>query len=267
MPPEPPQVRLRTLIFARGGDRHDTVLARVQRRSHTANRPAFACCIITLEHGHQRVPAHVFVAQQAGQASLLGHQLLLVVLLVQVQGHVQRADQAALIDAAPQRRDVALVLAFGVDGQCGLQAFQQDAPNGQAAVVGVGPFNYMPRCIVTAGTAQHPLAKTHETVVGLRLLPVQRADAPAVQGVVLERFEPRFHLFLGQVEPELDDQRTFVAKHLLQALGAGDCLVEHRILELPMHPALQHLAVPVAEKNAHAPLGREHSPVAPRRRP
>ncbi|MNC41854.1 hypothetical protein D3C75_906410 [compost metagenome] len=33
-----------------------------------------------------------------------------------------------------------------------------------------------------------------------------------------------------------------------------------------MHPPLQHLAVPVAEKHAGAPLGRQASPVAPERR-
>lgn len=46
------------------------------------------------------MPAHVLVPQQAGQAGLLGHQLLLVVLLVQAQGHVQCTKQVALVDAA-----------------------------------------------------------------------------------------------------------------------------------------------------------------------
>ncbi|MNZ37146.1 hypothetical protein D3C78_545880 [compost metagenome] len=192
--------------------------------------------------------------------------MLLVVGLVQAQGHVQRAKQAALVDAAAQRSDVAPVLAFGVVVQCRLQAFQQDATYRQAAVVRVDALDDMPRRVVTAGAAQHALTKAHETVVGLRLLPVQRADLPAVQRVILERFQPRLHLLLGQVEPELDDQRAFVAQHLLQPLGAGDGLVEHGILEHPVHPPLQHLAVPVAEEHAHPPLRWQGPPVAPGRR-
>ncbi|MOA30158.1 hypothetical protein D3C78_1512220 [compost metagenome] len=114
----------------------------------------------------------------------------------------------------------------------------------------------MPRRVIATGAAQHTLAVFDELVVGLGLLPVQRADAPAVQWVILEPLEPGLHLFLGEVEPELEDQRAFIAKHFLQALGTGNRLVEPRVLELAMDPALQHLAVPVAEKNPHAPLGR-----------
>ncbi|MNE54421.1 hypothetical protein D3C80_1491970 [compost metagenome] len=69
------------------------------------------------------------------------------------------------------------------------------------------------------------------------------------------------------MKPELEDQRTFIAEHLFQALGAIDRLVQPRILELAMDPPLQHLAVPVAEENPHAPLGREHPPVPPGRWP
>ncbi|MCY1175260.1 hypothetical protein D9M73_154910 [compost metagenome] len=84
-----------------------------------------------------------------------------------------------------------------------------------------------------------------------------------MQRVVLERFQPRLHLFLGQVEPELDDQRAFIAQHLLQAFGTGDGLVEHGILEHPVHPPLQHLAVPVAKEHTHPPLGWQGPPIAP----
>ncbi|MND79280.1 hypothetical protein D3C80_710130 [compost metagenome] len=131
----------------------------------------------------------------------------------------------------------------------------------------VEALDHMPWRIVAAGTAQHPLAEAHEAVIGLRLLPVQRADPPTVQGVVLQRLEARLHLFLGQVKPELDDQRAFIAQHLFQALGTIDRLVQHRVVEHPVDTALQHLAVPVAKHHAHAPLGRQLPPKAPGRRP
>ena len=69
------------------------------------------------------------------------------------------------------------------------------------------------------------------------------------------------------MEPELEDQRAFVAQHLFQALGGVDALIEPRILEHAMDPVLQHLAVPVAEENPHAALGREHPPITPGRWP
>jgi hypothetical protein len=122
----------------------------------------------------------------------------------------------------------------------------------------------MPGRVVAAGAAQHALAKAHEAVVGFRLLPVQRADAPAVQRVVLQRLEPRLHLLLGQVEPELDDQRAFVAQHLLQALGAGDGLVEHGVLERPCtRPAASGCTS--CRRTRPSALWRQGPPVAPGR--
>ncbi|MNV56498.1 hypothetical protein D3C71_1487870 [compost metagenome] len=84
-----------------------------------------------------------------------------------------------------------------------------------------------------------------------------------MQRVVLQGFEARLHLFLGQVKPEFDDQRAFVAEHFFQAFGAMDPLIQHRILEQAVDPALQHLAVPVTEKHPHPAFGREHPPIAP----
>ena len=102
-----------------------------------------------------------------------------------------------------------------------------------------------------------PLTVPHELVVDLGLLPVERTQAPAGQRVAFQFLEATLHLFLGQVEPELEDQCAFIAEHLLQALGAVDRLVQAWVLDLAMDPALQHLAVPVAEEHAGAPLGRQ----------
>lgn len=147
-----------------------------------------------------------------------------------------------------------------------MQAGEQNPPDRQAAIVRVDAFDHMPGRIVTAGAAHDALAVFDELVVGLRLLPVQRADAPAVQGVVRQRLEAGLHLFLGQVEPELEDQRAFVTQHLFQTLGGIDALIEPWVLELAMDSPLKHLAVPIAKENTRAALGRQHSPVAPGRR-
>ncbi|KPW34280.1 Uncharacterized protein ALO87_05618 [Pseudomonas syringae pv. apii] len=266
LPPETPQIRLRTLILSRRSNRHDGVLTRVQRRRDPANCPAFASSVIAFEHRHQCVAFHAFVTQVAGQARLLGDQFVLVVFFAQVQAQVEAVEQRTFI-VMDRQRPYRQRAGLGFDlVERGLHAFQQQAADGQAAVIGVHTLDHMPGRVVTAGTAQDSLAEAHELVVGLGLLPVQRADAPAVQRVILEGLEAQLHLFFGQVKPEFEDQRAFIAEHLFQAFGAADGLIEHRILVLPMHATLKHLAVPVAEENPHAPFGRQLSPVAPDRR-
>ena len=72
--------------------------------------------------------AHLLVAQQPCKAGLFGDQLLLVIVFVQAPAQVQRAEQALLVDAAPQWRHVAFVLATRIVGQRRLQALQRMRP-------------------------------------------------------------------------------------------------------------------------------------------
>ena len=264
--PEAPQVRLRALVFTGRGNRHDMVLTRVQRRRHPADRTALARRIVAFKHRDQRVFAHALVAHQAGQPRLFGDQLFFVIVLFQVLAQVEAVEQAFLVYRRDQRCRVhAAGLALG-QFQSVLHTLQQQLAHGETTVVGVNPFNHIPRRIVAAGTAQDALAEVHKLVVGLGLLPVQRADAPTVQRVIGQGLEPRLHLLLGEVEPELEDQRAFIAEHFFQALGTGDGLVEPRVLDLAMHATLQHLAVPVAKKDPHAAFRRQLAPIAPSRR-
>ncbi|RMN28854.1 hypothetical protein ALQ62_05520 [Pseudomonas coronafaciens pv. zizaniae] len=264
--PEPPQIRLRSLVLSRRSDRHDGVLTRVQCSGNPSDSAAFTCCVIAFEHGQQCMALHAFVAHVAGQPRLLGDQLFLIVVLAQLQAQVEAVEQRAFITVDRQRpyRERA---GLGFDlVERSLHALQQQASHRQAAVIGVHAFDHVPRRVLAAGAAQHSLAEAHELAVGPGLLPVQRADAPAVQRVILEGLEAQLHLFFGQVKPELEDQRAFVTEHLFKAFGTADGLIEYRILVAAMHTILKHLAVPVAKENAHAPLGRQLSPVPPGRR-
>ena len=238
----------------------------VQGGGHAPDRAALARRIVAFKHRHQRVTAHAFIAHQPGQTRLLGNQLLLVIVFVQTMGHVQTIEQALAVYRVRQRRhrDGVRLDFGGID--CCLQAFEQDFAHRQAAVIRVHAFNDVPRGEVAAGATNHPLTEMHHLVVGFGLLPVQRADAPAVQRIVLQGFEPGFHLFFRQVKPELQYHRAFIAEQFFQPFSAIDCLIEHRVLELTMHAPLQHLAVPVAEKHPHSPLGRQLTPIAPGRR-
>ncbi|MNE95902.1 hypothetical protein D3C80_1940520 [compost metagenome] len=68
--------------------------------------------------------------------------------------------------------------------ECRLEPFKQDAADRQAAVVRVEPLDHVPGGVVAAGLAQHPFTEAYEAVIGFRLLPIQRADAPTVQRIV-----------------------------------------------------------------------------------
>ena len=266
MPPEAPQIGLGQLLLGGRGNRHDAVLARVQGRRHTADGTALAGRIVALEYRHQGMLAQALVAHQAGQARLLGCQLLLVLVFVQTLGHVQAVQQAEVVQAGNQRRRVGLAVRALLVLQRGLQALQQNAPDGEAAVILVGALDHIPGRVVAAAAAQDALTVAHKLVVGFRLLPVQRADPPAVQRVVLEGVEARVHLLFRQVKPEFEDQRAFITEHPLQAPGAVDGLIQHGILDPPVYPALKHLAVPVAEEDADPPFPRQLTPIAPGRR-
>ena len=86
-----------------------------------------------------------------------------------------------------------------------------------------------------------------------------------MQRIVGQGLEAPLHLFFGKVEPELEDQRAFVAQHFFKTLGLVDRLIHHGVFEQAMNPALQHLAVPVTEENPHATRGRQHPPITPGR--
>jgi len=87
-----------------------------------------------------------------------------------------------------------------------------------------------------------------------------------VQRIVLQRIESGVHPVLGQVQPELEDQRAFVAQHPLQTLRPCDGEFELGAVDTAMHPVLEHLAVPVAEEDPGMPLRRQPPPETPGQR-
>ncbi|MCY1497116.1 hypothetical protein D9M68_310710 [compost metagenome] len=267
VPPEAPEVGLRPLILGGCGDGHGAVLARVQRSGDAADRAALARRVVALEHRHQGMATHALVAQQTVEPRLFRSELFLVVVLVQLAAEVEAVQQAAPVQAGHERRRTGVRLAAGFLLEGGLQPFEDDAADTQAAVILVGAFDHVPGGVVAAGAAQHALAETHEAVVDLALLPVQRVELPAALGVLLQGLEALLELLLGQVEPELEDQRTLVAEHALEAFGLVDGLVQAGVLDLALDPRMKHLAVPVAEEDADPPLARQFAPEAPLRRP
>ncbi|MDT4827471.1 hypothetical protein FQZ97_608190 [compost metagenome] len=265
--PETPEVGLRALFFGRRGDRHYVVLPRVQRPSDTADGATLAGGVVAFEHHHQRMAAHALVAHQAVEPRLLGGQLLLVLVLVELEAEIEAVQQATVVQAGDQGRRVRLQARPVLDLERRLQTFEEDAANGQAAIALVRALDHIPRRVVTAGTAQHPLAIVHEVVVDLALLPVQRVELPAAPRVLLQALEAFLELLLGEVEPEFEEQGALLAKHPLEALHRGYRLLQLGVLDITLDPGVEHLAVPVAEEDADLSLRRQPAPETPLRRP
>ncbi len=102
-----------------------------------------------------------------------------------------------------------------------------------------------------------------ELVVAFETFPVALGDAPARLGVLLQRFEACFLFFFGKVQPEFDDECTFVGQHLLHALGALQALVEFSRLGVTHRAVQDRPCVPGAHEHADLALGGQGAPEAP----
>ena len=85
--------------------------------------------------------------------------------------------------------------------------------------------------------------------------------------ILLQALQARLELLLGQMEPELEDQCALVTEHALETLSIVDRLIQTCIADASINTCLEHLAIPVAEEDADAPLGRQLAPEAPLCRP
>ncbi len=144
-------------------------------------------------------------------------------------------------------------------------AFQQYLADGEAAVARIRPLHHDPRRLGGAGLAQGMLRNLAELVVDLEARPVELGHTPARLGILLQRLQAFFLRVLGQVEPELEDQRAFVGEHLLEAVDLLDVLVERRRAGLLQHALHDGRGVPGTEEHADLALGRQRAPEAPHR--
>ncbi|MCY1291141.1 hypothetical protein D9M70_403180 [compost metagenome] len=211
--------------------------------------------------------AEALVGDQLGETPLFIGQLLLVAVLVEAERKIEGIEQAAVVQAGHQRRGMRTGSVAAPGLQRGLQAFQEDAPDAQAAEIRVVALDHVPGRELAVGAAQHQFGGLDDLVVDLRLLPVEHADLPLVPGIALQLLLTLLQLLLGEVEPELEDQRALVGEHPLGAHGLLDGLLHLAALQPPLDPADQHLAVPVAEEDADLPFRRQPAPEAPLRRP
>ena len=266
VPPETPQIGLRALFLGRRGHRDDLVIARVHRRGDAADGAALAGRIGTFEGADQRTALEARVAHQFRQLALPARQLLVVVLLAQPLLQVEFREQVAAVDVHPHRRRHRRGQLAGV-GQALADRLEQDLARHQRTVAVILALDDDPRRPRRVGHAQDVAGDILQFVVGLQTLPVPAGDAPGRLRVLFQQLQPPLLADLGEVEPELQHQRTLIDQHGFEAVDLIDACVHRRLGHVALEAIMNRARVPRAGKDADAALGRQGTPVAPHERP
>ena len=262
MAPEAPQIGLSPLFFARRGNRYHVVLTRVQCLRHAPDRAALASRVHALEHQHQRALAHRRVTHQQIQSTLQVHQTTLVGLEWQRTLVVKGAEQGPLIDGQWRHR-CRQCRSGCLPGQPLAERVKQVLPSRQSAVSRIAAFDHQPWRLSGAGLAQSLLADFDKGIVMLEALPVMRCHAPGIPGVRFQCLESLVSCPLGQMKPELDQQRPLGHQHAFKLADIFQSLCETRGLLVPHDTRHDGLGVPRSKKNTDMSLGRQHLPEAP----
>ena len=81
---------MREFCLGRGRDRHDAVLASVERVDHPADRPALARGIHAFEGNYERPLAEALAARKQREAALLSGEIFLVLVAFEVRSLLMR---------------------------------------------------------------------------------------------------------------------------------------------------------------------------------
>ena len=98
-----------------------------------------------------------------------------------------------------------------------LQSLQDMLACGEIPVIGVVTFYDRPWRFGGTGLAQNMAGNGTKLVVQLDMLLVLFGDPPAGVGIFFQFFDALLLLFLGQMEPELENQGAFVDQHFFKA--------------------------------------------------
>ena len=266
VPPEAPQVRLRALLLGRRGERHDAVRAGVERARDPTDGAALARGVRPLEHDQRAHLAEPGVARDQVQPTLQVLQLLVVLLLGDLQRTVDRRQDALSVHRRQDRRGHGRLHRRAFAPQPLLERVEQGLRDRQVAIPGVGALHDDPRRVARARAEQRVLRDLPELVVQIEMLPVLRRHAPPRVLGLLQRPQALFLLLLGEVEPELQDQRALVGEHPLEPDDLLQLLVELPLIDIPVRAVEDRPRVPRAEEDPELALGRKRLPVPPVRR-
>ncbi|MPM89827.1 hypothetical protein SDC9_136942 [bioreactor metagenome] len=268
MAPETPQVGLRTLLLGRCRNRHDPILAGIERTGDTTDRTAFACRIRPLEHQHQRTLRKSLVPRQQRQSPLKPFELIGITALIHLLTQLQRVEQVQVVDLGRQRRGglarhpVALS-----DRQTFLQGLEQGAAHKQCAKARITAIDDGPRAIPGAGQAQGMACHLTIALVEIVEAPVTLGHPPTGLGVFLQILEALLLPGTRQVKPELHHQHPLAHQHFFETQDLGQMLIKLAPFAAALDTLANRLGVPIVEHHANLALGWQGPPVAPHERP
>ena len=142
------------------------------------------------------------------------------------------------------------------------QSIEDRLADCQITVARIGAFNDCPGRLGCTGLTQHALGNLTELVVHLVVLPIGRGNTPAGFGILFQLFQTFFLPVPGEVQPEFQDQGSFVAEHLFKADNPLQLLIKFGILDLPIHVIDQRAGIPCTDEDADCALGRQNPPVS-----
>ena len=263
MPPETPEVGLRALLFGRRSNRNDLILPGIHRRPDPPNGAALAGGIRPFKDQHQRTLADKpWIANQFGEPRLILGQIALVILLGQRLRQIQFAEHIFLVDRMHNRwRHGHLLTRLLL--QAALNCVEHDATDRQGTVFIIRPFNNDPRRVRRIGHTQDMPRHFLQLAVGFQAIVAFLGHPPGGMRIFLQRFQPLLLTILGKMEPEFEDQRTFIDQHGLETIDVIQALVHFGAAHISGNPVGNRLRIPGSGKNSDLPLRRQGAPISP----
>ena len=189
VPPEPPEVRLRALLFRRRRDGDDVVVARVERARDAPDGAALAGRVVALERDDGRDVLEPLVAGELVQSALKERQLLFVVRFTHRLRQVELGEDVPPVDRRRARRRRTGGYGAPPAIEPGTHGVADRLADREVAESIVARLDERPGSFRRAGLAQHALA--HLAVAGVLrvVLPVLAGHAPRRGGARLQLFE------------------------------------------------------------------------------
>ena len=135
-----------------------------------------------------------------------------------------------------------------------LESFEDELSDADTSIIGIHPFDDVPRRVSRTGPHENSLGRAHEIVVHLPMFPVAFRNAPLLKRIFLKRPEAFLLLISTEMHPELEHERPIVGERLLE----GDDVLELRIELLQgcfsISVVEERFVVPRAQEESDVPL-------------
>jgi hypothetical protein len=83
-----------------------------------------------------------------------------------------------------------------------------------------------------------------QLIIGLQAIPIPFGDPPGRARILFQRLEAFFLALLGEMKPELKDQRTFIDQHRFKAIDLVDPRIQCRLGHLADQALADRFGIP-----------------------